>query len=161
MAGTFVVDSAKDRFAPDVAHTAAAAAATKKIADANALKPPAATPGNVTAGFGDRITVVQAFDPAAISIKAGETVTWKNGTTYEPHTVTFKSPYKTPGDAGALAPHGDKAGATYSGGFTSSGLFGPAPFFPSDTFSLKFAKAGTYDYVCTIHPGMKGTVTVT
>lgn len=28
-------------------------------------------------------------------------------------------------------------------------------------FSHTFDEAGTYDYVCTIHPGMEGTVTVT
>ena len=31
---------------------------------------------------------------------------------------------------------------------------------PGATFQHKFAKAGTYDYVCTVHPGMKGSVLV-
>jgi plastocyanin len=161
MRGELIVKKAADRFTPTAAKAKAEAAEAKRIADANNLKPPAATPGTVTTGWGDRITVVMGYDPANITIKAGETVTWKNATAYEPHTVTFKSPYKTPGDPGATEPHGDKSGSTYSGGFTSSGFFGPKPFFPSDTFSLKFTKAGTYDYVCTIHPGMAGKVTVT
>ena len=29
-----------------------------------------------------------------------------------------------------------------------------------DTFQQKFDKAGTFDYVCTVHPGMEGTVKV-
>jgi len=29
-----------------------------------------------------------------------------------------------------------------------------------DTYEFKFTKAGTYDYTCSIHPSMKGTVTV-
>jgi plastocyanin len=28
------------------------------------------------------------------------------------------------------------------------------------TFSRPFAKPGTYDFVCTIHPAMHGTITV-
>jgi plastocyanin len=161
MAGSIKVDKDAERLTPTAARAEADAASAKAITNANALKPPAATAGTVTAGWGDRITVVQGFDPAVITIKAGETVTWKNATAYEPHTVTFKSPYKTPGDEGIPAPHGDKSGSSYTGGFTSSGFIGPAPFFPSSTFSLKFTKAGTYDYVCAIHPGMAGKVTVT
>jgi plastocyanin len=161
MGGVITVAKNGDRLTPTAVRAKAEVASAKAIADANALKPPAATPGNVTAGFGDRITAVNVYDPGTITIKAGETVTWKNAATYEPHTVTFKSPYNTPGEPGVNVPHGDKSGGTYSGGFTNSGFFGAAPFFPISTFSLKFAKAGTYDYVCAIHPGMKGTVTVT
>jgi plastocyanin len=31
---------------------------------------------------------------------------------------------------------------------------------PIDTFTVKFEKAGTYDYVCVIHPWMTGEVEV-
>jgi plastocyanin len=42
-----------------------------------------------------------------------------------------------------------------TGGFHSSGLLGQ-----DDTFTLRFAKAGTYPYACAIHPQMIGTVVV-
>ena len=71
------------------------------------------------------------------------------------------SKFKSPEEPGALVPAGAKSGGTYTSGLTNSGIIGPAPFFPSATFTLKFGKAGTYEYVCVLHPGMKGTVTVT
>ena len=161
MAGTIkVAANDADRTSPTNVAATAEKAATDAIAAASGLQPPAATAGNVTAGFGDRVTAVQGFAPQTIAVKVGQTVTWKAASPYEPHTVTFKSPFKSPSDPGGTDPLGDKSGGTYSGGATSSGIFGPAPFFPADSFSLKFAKAGTYPYVCVLHPGMAGTVTV-
>ena len=71
------------------------------------------------------------FDPSEVTVKAGDTVTWTNDDSVA-HDVTGDS-FKS-GDAGAM-----------QGG---------------DTFEHKFDKAGTYDYVCTVHPGMKGSVLV-
>jgi plastocyanin len=71
------------------------------------------------------------FNPADVTIKPGETVTWSNADTVG-HDVT--------GD-------GFKSGS-------------PGDLSNGDTFEHTFKKAGTYDYVCTVHPGMKGTVTV-
>lgn len=73
-----------------------------------------------------------AFNPASISVRAGATVTVTNDDTTT-HTVTA-SGAKT-FDTGDIAP-----GRTVT--FT-------AP-----------AKAGSYPYICTIHPFMKGTLTV-
>ena len=101
------------------------------------------------------------YDPKTITVKSGDTVTWKAANPFEPHTVTFESKFKSPADEGATVPAGVKSGGTYTGGFTSSGLFGPPPIYPGTEFSLKFTKAGTYNYVCAIHPAMAGTVTVT
>jgi len=52
-------------------------------------------------------------------------------------------------------------GGKYDGtGFKSSGFVPPgAPPFPG--YSLTFTKAGTYNYVCLIHPKMGGVVKVT
>ena len=71
-----------------------------------------------------------AFDPATVTIKVGESVTWTNQDSTN-HTV--------------IADNGE---------FESSDLDQDA------TFTFKFDKAGTFPYHCSIHPTMKGTVLV-
>ncbi len=111
----------------------------------------------VAAGWGDKIVAVNRFGPVAVSVDAGDTVTWEAVSPYEPHTVTFESPFSSPEEEGAIAPGGPKPGGAYTGGFASSGIFGKA----DGTYSLRFTKPGTYSYVCVLHPGQKGTVKVT
>lgn len=72
------------------------------------------------------------FSPADITVKAGTTVTWTNHGQIQ-HTVT--------GDHNA-GPNSSLLGAGQS-------------------YSFTFASAGSFPYHCSIHPGMKGTVTVT
>ena len=72
-----------------------------------------------------------AFAPATLTVSAGTSVTWTNRDE-EPHTVVA----------------GD-------GSFRSPGMGTGA------TFSHTFSTAGTFDYVCSIHPMMRGTVVVT
>jgi plastocyanin len=74
-----------------------------------------------------------AFAPAALTVTAGTKVTWTNQDS-DAHTVT---------SAGSGGPLNSKAMGT------------------GDTFSFTFTKAGTYRYLCTIHPFMTATVTVT
>ena len=91
------------------------------------------TPGTTTAsGAGGAQVVMKntAFDPATVTIKAGESVTWTNEDPMN-HTVTADN-----------------------GEFDSGNLGQGA------TFSFTFDKAGTYPYHCSIHPTMKGTVVV-
>ena len=71
-----------------------------------------------------------AIDPTSLTVKAGYTVTWTNNDSFAHHLV---------GDNGEFD-SGDMAG----GG----------------TFSFTFATPGTVAYHCSIHPTMKGTVTV-
>ena len=81
---------------------------------------------------GDQVNIDNfAFAPATLTIRAGGTVTWTNHDE-EPHTV-----------------------AASDGSFHSPGMGTGA------TFSHTFAAAGTFDYVCSIHPMMHGTVVVT
>ncbi len=68
--------------------------------------------------------------PATVTVKRGERLTWTNKDVV-PHTATAKGVF----DSGAIAP-----GKSWSHA---------AP-----------GKAGTYDYVCTFHPGMKATLVV-
>jgi plastocyanin len=72
-----------------------------------------------------------AFAPATLTIPIGATVTWTNRDE-EPHTVVA-------GDGSFRSP-GMGAGGSYS--FT-------------------FTNAGSFDYVCSVHPFMHGTVVVT
>ena len=71
-----------------------------------------------------------AFNPPTLTVPAGTTVTWTNKDE-EPHNVVSED------------------GAFRSPGMDAQG-----------TFSYQFTKAGTYKYVCGIHPFMKATVVV-
>jgi plastocyanin len=84
------------------------------------------------AGGGTEVSMKDIkFDPATVTIKAGDTVTWVND---------------------------DSVGHDVTGDDFESG--GPGEMQNGDTFDHTFEKAGTFDYVCTVHPGMKGTVKV-
>ena len=73
-----------------------------------------------------------AFAPASITVPVGSTVTWTNKDE-EPHNVVSND------------------GTTFhSPGMGTGG-----------TYSFTFPTAGTFDYVCGIHPMMHGTVVVT
>jgi len=83
------------------------------------------------------------FVPDTATIKAGETVTFKNNVGF-PHNVVF--------DEDAV-PDGVDAGALSKEELLNA---------PGETFSMKFDKAGTYGYYCEPHQGagMKGTIVV-
>jgi plastocyanin len=92
----------------------------------------AAPTGSAAPVAGDAVNINNfAFAPATLTIAAGSTVTWTNRDE-EPHTVVA----------------GD-------GSFHSPGMGSQA------TYSYMFATAGTFDYVCSIHPFMHATVVVT
>jgi plastocyanin len=80
----------------------------------------------------DNIVTIKNFDyaPMAITVSVGSTVTWKN-LDGEPHTVA-----------------------------STDGVFRSPALDENDTFSFRFAKPGTYKYVCSIHPKMVATITV-
>ncbi|OSC23798.1 amidase [Mycobacterium vulneris] len=81
---------------------------------------------------GDQVSIDGfAFAPVTLTVPVGTTVTWTNRDE-EPHTV-----------------------AASDGSFHSPGMGTGA------TFTHTFSTAGTFDYVCSIHPMMRGTVVVT
>jgi plastocyanin len=95
---------------------------------------PAKTAAAAGAGGGVAVDAIDiTFKPQTATAKVGEKVTWTNKDQIA-HTVTSKTgPEKF--DSGTL-----------SGG---------------DTFSFTPKQAGTYQYVCLIHPSQTGTLTVT
>ncbi|MDC8453747.1 MAG: cupredoxin domain-containing protein [Candidatus Nitrosotalea sp.] len=77
------------------------------------------------------------FTPNVLNIKAGTTVTFVN-TDGNTHTVTSVKPGTTDAD----------------------GIFDSGMIKAGKTFSFKFDKPGTYEYICMIHTGMRGTINV-
>ena len=94
------------------------------------------------------------FDPANVTIKAGDAVRWTN-VSGGPHNVTFWPDSVPSGAAAQLAPNMPN---------TTAVLTGPLLTDPNATYVVSFAglKPGVYHYYCTPHLalGMKATVTV-
>ena len=70
------------------------------------------------------------FAPVSLTVKAGDTVTWRN-MDEEPHTVV-----------------------------SETALFRSGALDTNDAFTFTFDKPGTYKFVCSIHPQMTGTIVV-
>lgn len=103
-------------------------------ASSSGMASPSASPGATPAATDEPASVTienVAFNPPEIEVPAGTTVTWTNRENV-PHTVT-----------------------------SSDGAFGSDTLNRGDVFSHAFATPGTYDYVCAIHPNMRGSVVVT
>lgn len=109
----------------------------------------------VLAGGSAQSEAVQALDfyPNAITINAGDTITWVDPTT-EPHTVSIPPAGQMPPPGPPQPPAG---GSTFDGSaYVSSGFMQTGV-----AYSLKFTKPGTYKYYCLIHqPEMVGTIVV-
>ena len=73
-----------------------------------------------------------AFSPTTTTVAVGQVIEWKDTGTVA-HNVTF------PDSNDATSP----------------------TLNPGDTWQVKFMVPGTYQYHCTFHPGMNGTITVT
>jgi amicyanin len=119
-----------------LAFTLAAAAAACGSSSSSSTPPAgsssSSTASSPSAGGGTTVTISDfKFTPATLTVKAGTKVTFVNdGAT--PHTATS-----------------DSGGAINSGNLTHG-----------QSYTFTFTKPGTYQYTCTIHPFMKGTITV-
>jgi plastocyanin len=85
------------------------------------------------AGDAEKVTVRisgMRFEPQNITVKPGTTVTWIHGSSM-PHTISGNTE-----------------------GLRSTTLY------RNQTFSHTFDQEGRFDYICDLHPGMKGSVTV-
>jgi plastocyanin len=87
------------------------------------------TVGSATGGT-QVIMTNRSYNPATVTIKVGDKVTWVNQD----------------------APQHDVV--------ADNGEFNSQLFDKGQSFSFTFTKAGTYPYHCSIHPGMTGTVVV-
>lgn len=95
---------------------------------------PAATP-TTSGGSGGAVAVTMkniAFTPRSVSVKVGQKVEWTNDDSVDHNVIA-----------------------------TSGASFRSNTFGQDGTFSYTPTRAGTIDYVCTIHPGMTGTIVVT
>ena len=109
----------------------------------------------------DPNVAVLEFLPETITVEAGTDVTWEwEGA--EPHSVTFvpegQDPPNVEADPTAAAPI-PATGPIDGSALVSSGLQPLGPDGAPD-FEASFATAGTYAYLCLIHPDMTGVVEV-
>jgi plastocyanin len=89
------------------------------------------SPGKAHAAASASVTMGDFFfSPASVTVAVGDTVTWHN-TGQAPHTAT-----------------------------ADDGSFDTGTINAGGSGSHRFSTAGTFSYICTIHPNMKGTVRV-
>ena len=88
--------------------------------------------GTQAAAAEDVSILIKNFDfgPMNVTVAPGTTVVWKN-LDGEPHTVA-----------------------------SADGLFRSQALDQNDSFRFTFDKAGTFRYICSIHPNMKASITV-
>src|SRR5262249_4246207 len=91
---------------------------------------PTAGSSSVSIVSGSRTLTTNAYAPNPITISSGMTVTWKNNDSIA-HTST-----------------------------SNSGAWDSGSMAPGATFSRTFPSPGTFQYHCSIHANMVGTVTV-
>jgi plastocyanin len=111
--------------------TDAAAASVSTAPASAAVKATPVTVSRASASASKAVSIINfAYSPAALTVNSGDSVTWTNK---------------------------DKApeGHDVTGDGLDSGLMNQG-----DTYSFTFDSAGSYSYICTIHPSMTGTVKV-
>jgi YVTN family beta-propeller protein len=116
----------------DVTAVDLASGRTTTIAAGNAPRKIVVQPAAAkTAAAGGAISIANfAFAPAALAVAVGTTVAWHNDDG-APHAIAFAD------------------------GAPASDLL-----LPGQGFARTFTKAGRFDYACSVHPHMRGTVTV-
>jgi plastocyanin len=95
---------------------------------------PASTSSSSSSSSSGGVTIKAtgfAFNPPSVTVKKGQKVTWTNGDP-APHNVT-----------------------------SDDGTIKSNDFNKGQSFTYTATKAGTFNYICTIHPQMKATLIVT
>lgn len=103
-------------------------------------------PGNPAPSGSNTVQATTAlkFTPSTLNIAVGDSVTWEFSSVA--HTVTFQQGTANAGEYGGVGSTGSP----------------PADIPASSNASVgrRFQTAGTYNYRCSIHPGMLGTINV-
>jgi plastocyanin len=143
--------------------------------------PPANT---VTGGHDKGQIALLKFFPSTLHVAVGTAVKFQVTSKTEPHTFSFgPAAYLTKVAAGIVTPLPNAAGPptlqfsplvafpssmpplpAYDGtghgnGFFSTGTLGGDPHAPTTT-TVTFSKAGTYNFICLVHPFMHGSIVV-
>ncbi len=116
--------------ASGTAHTVAVGNAPRKVVVRHVS---AGAAGHAAAGTADEVAISIAnfaFMPMELTIRQGQTVRWTNDDG-APHGLAFKD-----------------------------GAPGESVLLPGQSFSRRFDKPGSYDYVCSIHPYMTARIVV-
>jgi LPXTG-motif cell wall-anchored protein len=117
--------------APAAADPAAAAAEPQTLVDEGGDKPSKKDKPVAIAAASTGVTISDfQFSPGSVTINVGDTVTWSNNGP-TPHSST-------------------STGGVWDTGIMDAGQSG----------SHTFTEAGTFSYICTPHPNMKGTIVV-
>lgn len=132
LAATLLLVAACSSGGATTAPSAAPAEPTAATSEAPASEAPAAAACEKSAAGGEVDVSVEgfAFNPADITATVGQTITFTNGDS-APHTATL--------DDGSCTTPNIATGASEG---------------------LTFNAAGTYPFHCSVHPDMKGTITV-
>lgn len=110
----------------------------------NPVSPPPGPGAGASTGNTVQATPALNFTPGSVTIAAGDSVVWSFGSVA--HTVTFQQATSNPG--------------LYGGAVSATN---PPPDIPASqnaSVARRFTVAGTYNYRCSIHPEMQGTVVV-
>ena len=97
-----------------------------------------------------------SFGPAAYLTQTANAIITPLANPMGPPTLRFSPLVALPSDPPPLPAYD---GTGHGNGFLSTGQLGGNPHGPTTT-TVKFTKAGTYNYICLIHPFMHGTVIV-
>ncbi|MGI8475931.1 MAG: cupredoxin domain-containing protein [Thermomicrobiales bacterium] len=129
------------------------------------------TTWEATVGAGGKSQVqIQAFFPAELEVKVGDTVRWTHRAPGEPHTVSFIGAGEIPPEdpVGQFADGRPKFGQSpltllpqggnvwHGKGWVSSGFIGNPEAGQATEFALTFDTPGEYGYFCFLHGDSKG-----
>ncbi len=124
----------------------------------------AASTLDVDVGFGTGTVAAQAFGPGDLTVAVGDSLRFTI-TSDEVHTVTLgEGPADVPPPnwpvSGWSAPAGPPPWDFGSVEFDGTGFLNTGIILKDSTASVEFTAAGTFPFLCAIHPGMAGEVEV-